>query len=98
MNRSAAIGSLSFRRLYSGAASQIRFAVGSRSAGVWRNLIPAEMVLARNMAQTIRTELGTMSDMTGSGPSNALVQPQAHYHHCGEAASEKCLSAATFVR
>jgi hypothetical protein len=30
--------------------------------------------------------------------SNALVQLQAHYHHCGEAASEKCLSAATFVR
>jgi len=30
-------------------------------------------------------------------PPNALVQLQAHYHHCGEAASEKCLSAATFV-
>jgi len=30
--------------------------------------------------------------------SNAQVQLQAHYHHCGEAASEKCLSAATFVR
>src|SRR6266581_8529708 len=29
---------------------------------------------------------------------NALVQLQAHYHHCGAAASEKCLSAATFVR
>jgi len=29
---------------------------------------------------------------------NALVQLQARYHHCGEAASEKCLSAATFVR
>ena len=29
---------------------------------------------------------------------NALVQLQAQYHHCGEAASEKCLSAATFVR
>ena len=29
---------------------------------------------------------------------NALVKLQAHYHHCGEAASEKCLSAATFVR
>jgi hypothetical protein len=28
---------------------------------------------------------------------NAQVQLQAHYHHCGEAASEKCLSAATFV-
>jgi hypothetical protein len=28
---------------------------------------------------------------------NALVQLQAEYHHCGEAASEKCLSAATFV-
>jgi hypothetical protein len=32
------------------------------------------------------------------GRPNALVQLQAHYHHCGEAASEKCLSAATFVR
>jgi len=30
--------------------------------------------------------------------SNALVQLQARYNHCGEAASEKCLSAATFVR
>jgi hypothetical protein len=30
--------------------------------------------------------------------SNALVQLQARYHHCGEAASKKCLSAATFVR
>jgi hypothetical protein len=29
---------------------------------------------------------------------NALVQLQARYNHCGEAASEKCLSAATFVR
>src|SRR5712675_1837385 len=29
---------------------------------------------------------------------NALVQLQAHYHHRGEAASETCLSAATFVR
>ncbi len=29
---------------------------------------------------------------------NALVQLQARYHHCGEAASEKCLSAATLVR
>ena len=35
--------------------------------------------------------------MRGELP-NALVQLQAHYHHCGEAASEKCLSAATFVR
>jgi hypothetical protein len=32
------------------------------------------------------------------GPPNALVQLQAHYHDCGEAASEKCLPAATFVR
>src|SRR6185436_13957698 len=31
-------------------------------------------------------------------PPNALVQLQARYHHCGEAASKKCLSAATFVR
>jgi hypothetical protein len=30
--------------------------------------------------------------------SNALLQLQAQYHHCGVAASEKCLSAATFVR
>jgi hypothetical protein len=29
--------------------------------------------------------------------ANAQVQLQAHYHHCGEAASEKCSSAATFV-
>ena len=29
---------------------------------------------------------------------NALVQLQARYNHRGEAASEKCLSAATFVR
>jgi hypothetical protein len=29
--------------------------------------------------------------------ANALVQLQAQYNHCGEAASEKCLSAATFV-
>jgi len=28
---------------------------------------------------------------------NALVQLQARYNHRGEAASEKCLSAATFV-
>ena len=45
-----------------------------------------------------------MSDYSGkritlrSALSNALVQLQAQYHHCGEAASEKCLSAATFVR
>jgi len=31
-------------------------------------------------------------------PANASVQLQALYHHCGEAASEKCLAAATFVR
>ena len=30
--------------------------------------------------------------------ANASVQLQAHYHHCDEVASEKCLSAATFVR
>ena len=30
--------------------------------------------------------------------SNALVQLQALYNHCGVAASEKCLSVATFVR
>jgi len=29
---------------------------------------------------------------------NALVQPQARYKHCDEVASEKRLSAATFVR
>jgi hypothetical protein len=31
-------------------------------------------------------------------PPNALVQLQARYHYCGVAASEKCLSAATYVR
>src|SRR5437773_1054306 len=30
--------------------------------------------------------------------SNALVQLQARYNRCGEAAFEKCLAAATFVR
>jgi hypothetical protein len=30
--------------------------------------------------------------------SNAPVQLQARYNHCGVAASEKCLSAAMFVR
>ena len=30
--------------------------------------------------------------------ANALVQLQARYHHCGVAASEKCLLAAMFVR
>src|SRR6059058_4424862 len=30
--------------------------------------------------------------------ANAQVQLQARYHHRGEAASEKCLPAATFVR
>jgi hypothetical protein len=32
-----------------------------------------------------------------TGPSNALVQLQARYNRCDEVASEKCLSAATFV-
>jgi len=36
--------------------------------------------------------------MEARSPSNALVQLQAQYHHCGAAASEKCLAAATFVR
>src|SRR3954467_7484818 len=35
--------------------------------------------------------------ITPCGRSNALVQPQARYHHGGEAAAEKGLSAATFV-
>jgi hypothetical protein len=30
--------------------------------------------------------------------ANALVQLLAHYHHCGDPASEKRLSAETFVR
>jgi hypothetical protein len=30
--------------------------------------------------------------------SNGSVQIQAHYHHCGEAGSERCLAVATFVR
>jgi len=32
------------------------------------------------------------------GLPNGLVQLQARYNHCDEAASEKCLSGATFVR
>jgi hypothetical protein len=35
---------------------------------------------------------------TGCGMPNALFQLQAHYHRCGEAASENSLAAATFVR
>ena len=35
--------------------------------------------------------------LAACGVPNALVQLQAQYNHCGEAASEKCLSAATFV-
>jgi hypothetical protein len=35
--------------------------------------------------------------MDSSWLPNALVQLQAHYQNRGEAASEKCLSAATFV-
>ncbi len=34
----------------------------------------------------------------GQSSSNAEAQLQAHYRHCGEAASAKCLSAATFVK
>jgi hypothetical protein len=41
---------------------------------------------------------GPSNGMHASVLSNALVQLQARYNHCGEAASEKCLSAATFVR
>jgi hypothetical protein len=36
--------------------------------------------------------------MTRVSSSNAQVQLQARYNHFGEAASEKCLSAAMFVR
>ncbi len=32
------------------------------------------------------------SSANSEHPPNALVQLQAHYHRCGEAASEKCLS------
>src|ERR1700724_3808533 len=37
------------------------------------------------------------TDRRRLAPHNALVQVQARYYHCGEAASTKCLSAATFV-
>jgi len=40
----------------------------------------------------------TSRDQDPSAEPNALVQLEAQYNHCGEAASEKCLSAATFVR
>jgi hypothetical protein len=38
------------------------------------------------------------SEQKGLSLSNALVQLQARYHHRGVTASEKCLSAAAFVR
>jgi len=44
-----------------------------------------------------RRRAGCQTFWVRVGPPNALVQLQAHYRHCGEAASEKCLSAATFV-
>src|SRR3954469_5909801 len=40
----------------------------------------------------------TLASISPPDQPNALVQLQAPYHHCDEVASEKCLSAATFVR
>ena len=45
-----------------------------------------------------RREKETVADFALERLSNAQVQLQARYHHRGVAASEKCLSAATFVR
>src|SRR5258707_3802081 len=46
----------------------------------------------------IATTTKPMVRINGCPLSIALVQLQAEYHHCDEVASEKCLSAATFVR
>src|SRR6267378_3102255 len=62
-----------------------------------------------NLGMTTDDSIGTpLTSLAKSPPglstrpryrrSNALVQLQARDNHCGEAASEKCLSAATFVR
>ena len=49
--------------------------------------------------QTTASHFGFSSQPRTQKPlPNALVQLQALYHDCGVAASEKCLSAATFVR
>ena len=47
--------------------------------------------MANSSGPTPVAELGVLL------PHNALVQLQAQDNHCGEAASEKCFSAATFV-
>ena len=69
-------------------------------------MIPPEAVV-HDVAETARKDDNSRDEQPAhrsckshslSELSNALVQLQAHYHHCGEAASEKCLSAATFVR
>ncbi len=48
------------------------------------------------VSKRMRRLRGFISAMRGR--SNALVQLQARYNHCGDAASEECLSAATFVK
>ena len=66
-------------------------------------------MVSKSRTTTLPTTIVTGRDSAGreresrvreceSVPPNAVVQLQAHYHHCGVAASEKCLSAATFVR
>ncbi len=47
----------------------------------------------RKIASTCPISIG----MLDPSPPNALVRLQPRYHHCGVAASEKCLSAATFA-
>ena len=68
----------------------------------WGRLLVSQMKGARNggggPARARRNDARDMRRRTFSRLSNAQVQLQARYHHCGEAASEKCLSAATFVR
>ena len=65
--------------------------------GVGDSLAQAVTVLATAKTAKIALVIVDLHAMHGR-LSNALVQLQAQYNHCGEAASEKCLSAATFVR
>src|SRR3954465_6404290 len=59
---------------------------------------PAQPASARKKPATTPVSNAFCSLMiTPCCRSNALVQPQARYHHGGGAAAEKCLSAATFV-
>ena len=57
-------------------------------------------MLARlqDVAERANSEPAHTTSLAGPPRANALVQPQAQYNHCDEVASEKCLSAATFVR